>query len=95
MYVHGQLAQSVEQRPEKPRVRSSILRLPTMNFLTLILLVLSGWSQGIITTLPGFPFSPSIVYLMPRNFSMTHRFVKRWSVMRDTVKADSLSAAAR
>ncbi len=32
MYVHGQLAQSVEQRPEKPRVRSSILRLPTMFF---------------------------------------------------------------
>ena len=32
MYVHGQLAQSVEQRPEKPRVRSSILRLPTMIF---------------------------------------------------------------
>ena len=26
----GQLAQSVEQRPEKPRVRSSILRLPTI-----------------------------------------------------------------
>ncbi len=32
MYVRGQLAQSVEQRPEKPRVRSSILRLPTMIF---------------------------------------------------------------
>ena len=30
MYIRGQLAQSVEQRPEKPRVRSSILRLPTM-----------------------------------------------------------------
>lgn len=30
MYIHGQLAQSVEQRPEKPRVRSSILRLPTI-----------------------------------------------------------------
>jgi hypothetical protein len=29
-YGHGQLAQSVEQRPEKPRVRSSILRLPTI-----------------------------------------------------------------
>ena len=27
---YGQLAQSVEQRPEKPRVRSSILRLPTI-----------------------------------------------------------------
>ncbi len=75
MYVRGQLAQSVEQRPEKPRVRSSILRLPTIS--TLILLVLSGWSQGIIATLPGFPFSPAIEYLMPRNFSITHRFVRR------------------
>ncbi len=41
MYIRGQLAQSVEQRPEKPRVRSSILRLPTMIFLLMILLVLS------------------------------------------------------
>jgi hypothetical protein len=29
---NGQLAQPVEQRPEKPRVRSSILRLPTIFF---------------------------------------------------------------
>ena len=31
----GQLAQSVEHRPEKPGVRSSNLRLPTISFLNL------------------------------------------------------------